>query len=789
VFDPAVFPPGNPTTIVVDPALPDLDTGNDGISGSEGVFDAGVIVQGPPNTSCFAIIGEESDNNLIQGLQIGGCFIGVSIGSGADENLVGGTSAGERNVISGNAGSGVSIYGSETTGNKVYGNYIGTDAAGSVADPNRVGVEIGGSAHGNKIGGSDPGEGNVISGNTEQGIYFTNADSNIVEGNLIGTDSAGLGPLPNGTDGILLERADNTAIGPGNVISGNVDDGLYIFDGTGNLVEGNFIGADATGTAALPNGDRGVVLQEASQNTIGTPSNGNVMAYNGTEGVWMRDTSSRLNSVRGNSIHSNGASGINTPCVSCPIPNVDEAIVAVGGGPVLVTGQLANGGNFVTYDVDLYANTECDPSGAGEGERYLGSVRLITPSGGEKTFETVISGAVSAGDYITATATAGSRGTTRFTQCIQVIEQPQLGAGELNVRCTHSPIWPTSADTITVKAEALDLSLTPVIAADRVEIWVDGSNVASRSDWHVLEHTIGPLPDGTFSYACLVNEGDGTAFSRWRTVTVGFPESGSGIPVMYNGPPSQKIDIVFVADTDSYPTGSQDASFLADVETAIKDGYFVEPLFLENQSKFNFWIAGDPGRAKPRDVYDATLSEDFAGDDTCGDGKDNGGDGLTDADDTSCIRKSKCPRLDAPGGWMDDLAFADVGAIIHTDEFRDCASASKRLFSAWTGILAPVIRHETGHAPFRLADEYCCDGGYFEKATFPNLYNTLADCETDAATVFGRTAGDCRKLGTNTEWWTSDPSSNDLMVDIGIPEALDLRRIEWMFDKCDEAKC
>ena len=229
--------------------------------------------------------------------------------------------------------------------------------------------------------------------------------------------------------------------------------------------------------------------------------------------------------------------------------------------------------------------------------------------------------------------------------------------------------------------------------------------------------------------------------------------------------------------------GSSDPQFLADVETVIRDAYFGEPLFLENQSVFNFWIAGEVGRAG---TYDGSRSEDRAGPDTCSDGVDNGNDGLTDENDPSC---TKC-TLTAPGGWYDDLAFADGGGILHTDPFRDCASPNKRLFSIEASELRTVI-HETAHSPFGLADEYCCDTAYFEPAPLPNLYRSLANCESDTLNV-GRTASDCRQLSKGTatvDWWTSDPPSNDLMVDNTTPQKLDLRRINWMFNNCEAAKC
>ena len=115
-----------------------------------------------------------------------------------------------------------------------------------------------------------------------------------------------------------------------------------------------------------------------------------------------------------------------------------------------------------------------------------------------------------------------------------------------------------------------------------------------------------------------------------------------------------------------------------------------------------------------------------------------------------------------------------------------------KLFSSEPTSLLTVL-HETGHQPFGLMDEYCCDGGYWESPTRPNMYTSLANCEADAPNV-GSPASDCRQLtrgGITIDWWTSDPTSDDLMEDSGnhTPQALDLRRINWMFSRCDLRLC
>ncbi|GAG33300.1 unnamed protein product, partial [marine sediment metagenome] len=173
VFDPGVFPPGNPTTLHLNDALPVLDTGDDTVDG----LMAGVIVDGVSgNFDCFKIT---SNNNTIKGLEINGCWAGVVIRDGAQYNTVGGSDPGEGNVLSGSLYCEVAIVGSGTNGNVVKGNYIGTDASGTVTVPNDWGgVCINNGAQDNTVGGSNPGEGNVISGGNYSGVRIQHAGTN-----------------------------------------------------------------------------------------------------------------------------------------------------------------------------------------------------------------------------------------------------------------------------------------------------------------------------------------------------------------------------------------------------------------------------------------------------------------------------------------------------------------------------------------------------------------------------------------------------------------------------------
>jgi parallel beta-helix repeat protein len=135
----------------------------------------------------------------------------------------------------------------------------------------------------------------VISNAQTDGIWVTGDDS-VVAGNYIGTNAAGNATAPNGEFGVHIDSADNRIGGPApadrNVISGNFHGGVRVHTGTGNVVEGNYIGTDETGTAGLGNDDG--VQVESSQTTV----QDNVISSN-TQGVQL---SGDDNTVQGNNI-------------------------------------------------------------------------------------------------------------------------------------------------------------------------------------------------------------------------------------------------------------------------------------------------------------------------------------------------------------------------------------------------------------------------------------------------------------------------------------------------------
>jgi titin len=244
---------------------------------------------------------------------LGNTGYGVYIQNGAAANTIGGTAAVERNVISGNGG-GIAINGSTDT--TVEGNYIGTDSTGTVARGNSGwGIYIWNSATGNEIGGDTAGERNVISGNGG-GVGIQDSDGNTVNGNYIGIDVTGAVALGNTGQGVYLQNANTNTIGgpdpgEGNVISANgnpspLKAGIELAGTSGantdNVIQGNYIGTDATGTVALGNASFGIFLYRNNHNNSIAD---NLISGNSSHGVWIYETpglTSTGNTVTGNYI-------------------------------------------------------------------------------------------------------------------------------------------------------------------------------------------------------------------------------------------------------------------------------------------------------------------------------------------------------------------------------------------------------------------------------------------------------------------------------------------------------
>ena len=229
-------------TIALESSLPDLSSGGDTIDGRPvGSEEApGLVIDG--SAGVFTCLRIESSRNALLGVEWTACRTAILVGQQAAENRIGGSGPGEGNVISGN------VVGIELRGrmNLIQGNYIGIDRSGEQAEGNDFeGIWVHPLARSNTIGGPNPGEGNVISGNPLFGISIDGASGNVVQGNVIGLNASASVAVGNRYGVNIQAGATDNLIGgdapeEANVITGN-NTGVLLRDAetSGNTVRGN----------------------------------------------------------------------------------------------------------------------------------------------------------------------------------------------------------------------------------------------------------------------------------------------------------------------------------------------------------------------------------------------------------------------------------------------------------------------------------------------------------------------------------------------------------------------
>jgi RHS repeat-associated protein len=313
-------------------------------------------------------------------MTVTGCYIGIgpdgttamrNTGDGivhrtpfAIPGVYGGSTAAERNVISGNLGAGVRVVNSFAT---VIGNYIGTSASGTSAVPNGEGVLVTTNASSQvKIGTATSGQGNVISGNTGIGVHLMKSSS--VLGNIIGLAANGTTAVGNGQHGVFLDNTSGTigatAAGSANTISGNGGDGVRATGG-GATISGNRIGTDSAGTIARGNSGYGVNVVSGTGD-VGVGSN--VISANGSGGVQIATT--------GKAGASNNFIGVNATGTA-KLGNSGNGITITNGLP-----NLATQNDFSNNTIGGNTGAGIEFTGASVHDFYVKANKIGTDSAG-----------------------------------------------------------------------------------------------------------------------------------------------------------------------------------------------------------------------------------------------------------------------------------------------------------------------------------------------------------------------------------------------------------------------
>jgi len=417
------------------------------------------------------------NNNRVLGCHISMPFNGLAYAAVAIEpvtsdpptgNFIGGTGPGEGNMLACYPGVGIRITG-PAVNNVVIGNTLTTSHV--------AGLHIRNGALGTRVGGPTTAERNVIAGNGTGGggipqysdILMENLSGTWIEGNYLGTDTQGLTASAPPAAGIEMHACDNTTI-INNVISGYLAEGthqgrlfrtgtgIFVTTGLGGIgssatvIQGNRIGVGADGVTALPNAE-GIRVAPLFPFAMGmliggrSAGLGNIIANNAGAGIVVISDATGVR-ISGNAIFANGAPDALFPArspgidlldasgVGGPTPN-DPGDVDTGGNglqnyPALVSAHQGGGGIRISgsldslasqsFDVEFFATPSCDPSGFGQGGRYLGATAVLTDSSGHASFTALIPTGTAVGEAITATATQSATGnTSEMSACTSVV--------------------------------------------------------------------------------------------------------------------------------------------------------------------------------------------------------------------------------------------------------------------------------------------------------------------------------------------------------------------------------
>lgn len=425
----------------------------------------------------------------------------------------------------------------ESSGHTIHCNFIGTDETGTTAESNSSGLVLSDAAN-NQIGGSGAGEGNLISGHDASslstGIYIgsSNSTENRIEGNYIGTDKTGTTPLGNGR-GIWLVDAIDTAIGSttaaaGNLISGNLDSGITLGDASGTVVKGNHIGTDADGTTGLGNANWGIALSGSDHTIGGTETGaGNTIAFNSTGGVGLFTGSETGNAILGNSIFDNGGLGIDLGRDDTTANDTDDADTGINNlqnTPTLIAAELDGTDLHVSFSIDTDPGNATYPltveyfvadSDSTEGQTYLGSASYEEANAQAFVQATItLPVSLSGDEVIVATATDANGNTSEFSvaQAITNVTPSQV---TLSVSAWLEGPYDTTTGTMTVGLSGYLPQDDPysigasVTSADFFTTDTNGQNVV---DWIWIELRTGdpdasPMTTVARTAALLLSDG------------------------------------------------------------------------------------------------------------------------------------------------------------------------------------------------------------------------------------------------------------------------------------------
>ncbi|TVQ15585.1 MAG: T9SS C-terminal target domain-containing protein [Balneolaceae bacterium] len=405
--------------------------------------------------------------------------------------------------------------------NVIEANHIGIDARGTAPFPNHTGIIVENSSE-NRIGGPEPGQRNIISGNSGAGIHITGEEAagNVIAGNRIGTNAPGSTALANGSSGIVIAGSPGNIIGGDNppmrnIISGNTGAGVFIEGAAsdGNSIQGNYIGTDNNGVTAIANAAEGILIEAAPNTRIGTDASGsgNMISGNGAGGILINghlteghaDGTLVLNNIIG--LDATG---------EVPLFNGGEAVIRLNGAVRQAKIGQAGAGNVIAGNNKMHGAELLDlgeEAGAPDGTQVAGNYIGVTKSGASPEDNLLI-------------------GVVLSTESDQSGGMPGVVGGENaawgnTIRATVGIVIEGDRSSNSVVAYNVVGKVDEAISAEdrnAIGIWINGANQVQILSNTIGGQTAGILLGSNESTVILNKIGTNTAGSAARPNTIGL---------------------------------------------------------------------------------------------------------------------------------------------------------------------------------------------------------------------------------------------------------------------------
>lgn len=541
---------------------------------------------------------------------------GIQVLQNSKDVIVGGTATAERNIISGNTDVGVHADNTNTGRNRVIGNWIGLDVDGNILG-NNGGVQIEGG--GTDLGGASAGEGNVISGNAGAIGTGNNAPSQSavnIYGNIIGLKADGETPAANtGGDILDIDASVTTNIGgsgsgEANIITGNTPSWgttFFVRSSSGLKIQGNKIGLTSSGTVLGNNGstaiygyspyygtgavvggdntNEGNIIADTKLTGMGVSANSNndwniqhntIYGFNKGVVVTADATAGWRDTIRFNLIYGNASLGIdlgddsltsNDTLDSDTGPNnlqnypvITSSMTKCDGSTDTLNVPMFSSTPNTTFTIDYYANPSWDQNGTAprQGEQWVSSETVTTDASGNADLNlTLINSitypSVTATDPNGNTSEFGSINNMKFTLCQGMAQAVSSTTSDFQITAAWTGFGvptsyyrnqPVTYDSVSgewldnIETSGLSFSATvngqPFILQTPPAQW-NAAYIFGNANWGATGHLATQLPDGKYDVVLTVTD-PSSGLSMTHTYVKGLTVDNTRPTLTYTTP-------------------------------------------------------------------------------------------------------------------------------------------------------------------------------------------------------------------------------------------------------------